>query len=102
MEIRGDIALLIVAAAIVIVGIHSAITSNLDNLSHHDKGPNGIIEGYVNACWMAKLAKNLNDCKIHIAFIQNQCETNLNYSKAIACKDPRIAQMVKEEHELAQ
>ncbi len=96
VEIRGDIVLFILAAVIVIIGIHNAVT----NKTHqHDRGLNDIIEGYINGCWIAKTSKNLNDCRTHLAFIQNQCETNLNYSKAITCKDPRIVQMVKEENQ---
>jgi hypothetical protein len=98
VEIRSDIVLFILAALIVIIGIHNAITNQT---FQHDKGPNGIIERYINGCWIAKTSKNLNDCRMHLAFIQNQCETNLNYSKAVACKDPRLVQLVKEENHLS-
>ena len=83
------------AALIVIVGIHMALTER-SKLSAYESGPNKIIEEHVNHCWMAKLAKNIYDCKVQIAFIENQCRTNPDYIKADACKDPRILEMIRE------
>jgi|SRR5579872_4674768 len=98
MEIRGDIALLVAAVVIIGIGVHVALINNISSKTLH-KGPDSIIEKYVNGCWIAKISKNLNDCKAHLTFIENQCKTNPDYYKAAACKDPRIAQMIKEQHQ---
>ncbi len=85
------------AAILLVLGTYNIMLNNtLNQISQDKKDPNRVIESYVNACWIAKIAKNLESCKIHLSYIENQCKTNMNSSQLIACKDPRIAQMVEE------
>jgi hypothetical protein len=96
------IAILIV---LMILGIYNITTTLISNsskpISQETKDLNGAIESYVHACWLTKTSKNLTSCKIHLADMENQCKTNVNYSQVSACKDPRLAQMVNEQSQLS-
>ena len=98
--------LLPIAVLIVIMflGIYHITTTliSISNkpISQETKDLNNYIESYVHACYLAKTSKNLTSCKIHLDDIENQCKTNVNYSQVIACKDPRLAQMVNEQSQL--
>ncbi len=93
-----------VIIVLMILGIYN-ITTTLNNnsngsISEGEKNLNKVIESYVHACWLTKTSKDLTSCRIHLADIENQCKTNINYSQVIACKDPRLAQMIEEQHQL--
>ena|SRR5713226_8627084 len=93
-----------VIIVIMILGIYNITTTLISSsnkpISQETKDFNNYIESYVHACWLTKTSKNLISCKIHLADIENQCKTNVNYSQVIACKDPRLAQMIEEQHQL--
>ena len=95
------IAVLIV---IMILGIYNITTTLINNskkpVSQQTNDLNRAIESYVHACYLAKTSKNLTSCKIHLDDIENQCKTNVNYSQVTACQDPRLAQMINEQHQL--
>jgi hypothetical protein len=106
LRIKPNFMLLPIAVLIVIMilGIYNITTTLISTsskpISQETKDLNRAIESYVHACWLTKTSKNLTSCKIHLADIENQCKTNANYSQAIACQDPRLAQMVNEQNQL--
>jgi len=87
-----------------ILGIYHITTTliSISNkpISQETKDLNKYIESYVHACWLAKTSKDLTSCRIHLADIENQCKTNVNYSQTTACQDPRLVQMVNEQRQL--
>ncbi len=96
--------LLVVTVILMILGIYHITTTLISNskkpVSQETKNLNKVVESYINACWLTKTSKNLTSCKIQIADIENQCKTNVNYSQVIACQDPRLVQMIEEQHQL--
>ncbi|MGI0069111.1 MAG: hypothetical protein ACREAN_02520, partial [Nitrosopumilaceae archaeon] len=96
--------LLVVAAILMILGIYHIISTQISisnkPISQETKDINRVIESYVNTCYMTKISKNLTSCRLHLVDIENQCKTNINYSQAIACQDPRLAEMLIEQRQL--
>jgi hypothetical protein len=101
LMIRLIPALIVVIVILMILGIiyitTTLISISKKPVSHETINLDRAVESYVNACWITKTSKNLINCKIQIADIENQCKTNINYSQVIACQDPRIAQLVNEQ-----
>jgi len=69
-------------------------------ISQSTKNLNNAVEGVIQSCLLAKTSKDLTSCRIHLAEMENQCKTNVNYSQVTACQDPRLAQMVEEQRQL--
>ncbi len=103
-RIQLSFALLVVTVILMILGIYHITTTLISiskkPVSQETKDLNRAIESYVDACWLTKTSKNLTSCKIHLADMENQCKTNVNYSQVTACQDPRLAQMVNELRQL--
>lgn len=104
MRIKRIFVLLVVTVILMILGIYHITITLISNsnkpISQETKDLDIAIEKYVRACWLAKTSKDLTSCRIHLADIENQCKTNVNYSQATACQDPRLVQMLNEQQQL--